>query len=142
MLQSVCDQLFFFFLSVQQEFVLKKLLSKKKVVNVGKGELKLSLMITYYVILGVIGLVVFSEIHTLSSEQADYFICGGSGRLDCRLDLAVQNSLVITTNVLLSFFPAAVILTTCDLTVCKRKLRKTKTSNMQLQTQNRLAYVS
>ena len=113
-------------------------------VNVGKGELKITLQIIYYIILGVIGLVVFSEIHSFSTAQ-DYFICGASGRLDCKLDLAVQNSLVVTTNVLLSFFPVVAILTSCDLNACKKKLFKDKipqlskgTSNMQIQVTNRL----
>lgn len=51
-----------------QEFVLKKLLAKTKVGNLGKAQLKIAASALYYTLLGVMGLVT----HTHFDASSDF----------------------------------------------------------------------
>jgi hypothetical protein len=105
-------------------FVLKKLLFKKKVVNIGKGELKITALFLYTLVLGVMGLVVYSRVDLAQNDISleDFLICGISGRLDCTLPQSTKELSILSVSVtaLLCFYPAVAFLVHLDPRSCKR----------------------
>ena len=107
--------------------MLKKLLARKKMVNVGKGELKIAFVIIYSIIVGVMGLVVYIMAHLVRvgstpSNFEKYLICESAGTsADCSLDMTIPN-LILVTHILVSLLPVVMLLFVCDLHAFKRKL--------------------
>ena len=114
----------FNFLKCFQEFILKKLLFGKKVINVTRGEVKIIFLVIYSLILGVMGLVIYSRVDLLRNDTdlEEYLICGASGRLDCVLPEAANEISIISVSVtaLLGFYPAMTFLTNFDRGACKK----------------------
>ncbi len=108
---------------------MKKLLAKKKVGKVGTAQLKITGILIYYTILGVMGLVAstmsFTSYSTKTREGiAQYLFCENSGSSDCVLDSAAIGPvgiLSIVVTVLFSFLPVVAILVSCDPRACKKK---------------------
>lgn len=113
-----------------QEFVLKKLILGKKVINVTKGEVKIIFLVIYSTILGVMGLVIHSRVDLLRNDTdfEEYLLCGTSGRLDCVLPEEANEISIISVSVtaLLGFYPALGYLLNVDHGACKRKLQGVK----------------
>jgi hypothetical protein len=108
-----------------QEFVLKKLLARKKVVNVGKGELKIMGLIIYYLVLGVIGLAVFGTSDNISALEP-FLNCQATSERDCVFETPIQYILSIVVEVLLALFPVATILASCNPKAIKMRLKSKK----------------
>ena len=114
-----------------QEFVLKKLLAKKRVVNIGKGEVKIAVLIAFYILLGVIGLAIhtrndFLKDGTRQRDLEEFLICESDGSSNCVLKISTHEILVIVVNVLLGFLPVGAILINCDLKACRKRKGKRK----------------
>jgi drug/metabolite transporter (DMT)-like permease len=102
------------------------MLVRKKVVNVGKGELKIMALIIYYLVLGVIGLAVFGTSNNLSKLKA-LLICEATGERDCIFETPIQHILSIVVNILLALFPVATILASCDPKAIKMRFKSKRT---------------
>jgi hypothetical protein len=106
-------------------FVLKKLLFKKKVVNIGKGELKITALFLYTLIVGVLGLVSYTRVDLAHNDTSleEFLICGIAGRLDCTLPQFTQELtiLAVSATALLCFYPAVSFLVHFDSRACKRR---------------------
>lgn len=119
-----------------KEFVLKKLLARKKTGNVGKAQIKITAVIMYYTLQGVTGLVTLAYFIANRSDAgqstlAEYITCGNKGLPDCALIFgstdAVHIFAVIST-VMLSFVPLLALLFNCDLQSWRRKGRGRSTT--------------
>ena len=115
-----------------QEFVLKKLLARKRVAKVGTAQLKITAVLIYYTVIGVMGLVTatlsFTSYATKSTREAitQYILCENSGESDCKLDSAIVSNvgnLSVAVIVLFSFLPVVAILFSCDPRACRRKAK-------------------
>lgn len=126
-----------------QEFVLKKLVARKKIGKVGKAQIKISIILIYYTVLGVVGLVslTYFEVKIFNSEGLrEFFLCESLGNPDCFLDVApIKNikALSVSVIVMLSFLPVIVLIFSFDYQACKKKLksvRKSKTVSSRVYT--------
>lgn len=125
-----------------QEFVLNKLLSGRRVTNVGKAEIKITVLIIYVTLTGVMGLVTFTRLvltyDAYGEKLAEYILCLTVGRSDCTLDQTpfnVVTTLVTTFFVMLSFTPVVVIFFICDPKAFRKKFKawkSTVTSNVHV----------
>ena len=108
-----------------QEFVLKKLLARKKVGNVGKAEIKITAIIIYYVLVGVMGLVNFiMRFNTDAISQ--YIVCQSSGKESCQEEFNIsKNDILIMAApaVMVSLIPVVAILFSCDPKAFKTKFQ-------------------
>ena len=112
--------------------MLKKLKAGKKVGKVGKAQIKISFIIIYYVLLGVLGLVTLTYIEVKSSligiaAVADFLVCESLGGSNCYLDkelIAVFESLGITVKILLMMIPVVVLIFVVDIQAIKNLLCK------------------
>ena len=104
-----------------QEFVIKKLLAGKRMINVGKAELKIALVITFTVFSGIVNLVAYTrgDLRTTESLRSiqEHLVCESMGEsADCAPIVESELSqLIIAGLVVLSFIPVVVLLVTCDL---------------------------
>ena len=117
-----------------QEFVIKKLLAGKKLINVGRGEMKIALVIIFVMINGIINMIVYTRGHLARSSSLlvleEHLICESMGQsAECTpIEESEISDLTLAGGVILSLFPVVVILVTCDLRACKkRKQSKRKT---------------
>ena len=130
------------FFSLLQEFVLNKLLSGRKVTNVGKAQVKITALIVYVTIVGVVGLVTKTRLvltyDAYGEDLTENILCLTVGGSDCTLDQTPFNTvttLVTTFLFLLSFIPMMVIFLICDPMAFKRKYKAWKsmiTSNINV----------
>ena len=107
-----------------QEFVLKKLLARKKVGNVGKAEIKITAIIIYYVLVGVIGLVDFMRFNADAISQ--YIVCQSSGKESCQEEFNISKNdifFMATPIVMVSLIPVVAILISCDPKAFKTKFQ-------------------
>ena len=112
--------------------MIKKLLAGKKLINVGKGEMKIALVIIFVVINGIINMSVYARGHVVSNPLRNFeehLICESMGESAAcpPFEESEISGLTIAGGVIASFIPVVVLLVTCDLRACK-KLRKSKTS--------------
>ena len=110
-----------------QDFVLKKLLAKKKVTNVGVAELKITAILIVNMGLGVTGLVtyIFADMEIIAEGNA-FVNCLGVGGSNCSQIKDRLNTINITlpaTFILLSLLPVVVIVFTCDVHSFKKMFR-------------------
>ena len=106
-----------------QEFVLKKLLARKKAINVGKGEVKIALMISYFSLLGVMGSVVAIRTNSIfsSTDFQEYLICESSGKAaNCTMTASIVGLYITITFIILSFVPVMSLLMIFDPRVFKK----------------------
>lgn len=114
--------------------MLKKLLAKRKV-GYGKSQFKIIAIVTYYTVLGVMGLALNTYYDVSGTRQDifdEYFICErfGNNFTDCkseleRLNLDISNVGSVVANVMLAFLPVVSILYACNPRTCKCSKRKT-----------------
>ena len=107
--------------------MLKKLLSKKKVTNVGVAELKITAILIVNTALGVTGLVTytFADMEVVLEATAVLFCIGSEGS-NCYQGTDRLNIISITlpaTFILLSLLPVVAILFTCDVHSLKKMAR-------------------
>ena len=111
-----------------QEFILKKLLARKKVGNVGKAEIKITAIIIYYVLIGVMGLATTTYFERYNTDAiSQYIVCQSSGMESCQEVLHIRSNdeifAVAASIVVLSFLPVVVILFNCDPKAFKTKFK-------------------
>ena len=118
-----------------QVLVLKKLLTGKKIGNVGKAEVKIGMIIFYYVTTGVMSLVAFTyfEIKAKAnrSNLITLFLCESTGNMECDINLTNFDSLNILATVVIimvAFFPVVIVLFSWDPQATKTSLLKRKKS--------------
>ena len=120
-----------------QELVLKKLLAKKKVGKVAKAQLKITAIIIYYTILGVVGLVAytyFEAADTIKKGVTEYILCesvGVSDVSDCALEEETVALEILAASVvmMLGFLPVMIVIFSCDPKAYKRKAKKPNNKN-------------
>ena len=113
------------FWTIFKEFVLKKLLLKKKTVNVVRGQLKISILIVYstiHTVLGTLVAVYLDQSPEIRSNFKNYIFCERMGtESDCVIDnssqLVVSNTFT-TARVMLNLIPVVILLTSCGLKCC------------------------
>lgn len=101
-------------------------MARKKISRVGKAGRKMTLIISYYVLLGSIGLINFSyvEVSNVGKRIGEEFLCQSTGTLDCDDDnlysFHVVNFLQVLTVSMVNFYPVVIILFTFDPQSCKK----------------------
>ena len=115
-------------LSTVQVLVLKKLLSGKKVGNVGKAEVKMALVIFYYVVVGAMSLVTFTYIEVKGKANRDslteLILCESMGNRDCDADLQHLDDLNVLASLsitLVAILPIVIVLFSIDTKQIKEK---------------------
>ena len=110
-----------------QEFVLKKVLARKKVGNVRKAEIKVTAIIIYYVLLGVMGLVAFTYFMRLNADAiSQYIVCQSSGKESCQEEFSISKNdifFMAAPIVMVSLLPVVAILFSCDPKAFKTKFQ-------------------
>jgi hypothetical protein len=111
-----------------KEFVIKKLLAHKEVGGVGAAQLKITAVLIYYTVLGVMGMTtatVSLTSYAASTNTVEYLLCESMGMSDCTFDSGFLNinSLAVVVVVLFSLLPVVAIFFTCDPRVCRRKTK-------------------
>ena len=92
-----------------QEFILKKMLARKKVGNVGKAEIKIAAIIIYYILIGVMGLAAFTYFMNYQTDAfSQYIVCQSSGKESCQEEFSISKIdifFMATPSVMVSFLP-------------------------------------
>ncbi len=113
--------------------MLKKLVAKRKVENITRAEIKLLIILIYYVVNGVFGLanLTYSQlIFPPERRQAyEFFICQltGTRNEDCHLDTSldtIQPLLIIFSIIIFTGLPLFVFIFSVNCGKCQRKLKK------------------
>ena len=117
--------------------MLKKLLAHKKVGKAAKAQLKITGIIVYYTLVGVLGLVTFTfyeASNTYRENATAYILCESGGLSNCDPDFGtdVVYFLSLFVVVLVSFLPVMTILFSCDPNAYKKK--KTKPNDKRTRT--------
>ena len=114
--------------------MLKRLLAKKKVTNVGVAELKIFAILIVIMAFTVTGMVTYMFADTkIHFEGFSFFTCVGGGGSNCsqlKDRLNIISMTLPATFTLLSLVPVAVILFTCDVQALK-KVAKTLSTETQ-----------
>ena len=114
--------------------MLKKLLAKKKVTNIGVAELKIAAILIVIMALSVTGMVTYIFADREALVDAGIFtICVGSGGSNCSLKDGV-NIISVTmpiTFILLSLLPVVLILFACDVKTFKKVTRALRTGTQK-----------
>ena len=110
--------------------MLKKLLSGKKAGNVGKAEVKMALVIFYYIVIGAMSLVTFTYIEIKGKANrdsvAELIICESMGNRDCDADLKELDALDVLASLsitLVALLPIVIVLFSIDTKMIKKKGR-------------------
>ena len=107
--------------------MLKKLLAKKKVTNIGVAELKIAAVLIVIMAFSVTGMVTYIFIDMeLFVESAAFITCVGSGGSNCYQLTDRINIISVTfttTFTLLALLPVAMILFACDMKTFKKVTR-------------------
>ena len=116
--------------------MLKKLLAKRKVTNIGVAELKIAAILIVTMALSVTGMVIyiFADLEVLVVEGGAFIICVGSGGSNCsqlkdRLNIINMTSPAIST--LLTLLPVVMILFVCDVKTFKNVTRALRTGTQK-----------
>lgn len=114
------------FWTIFAEFVLRRILMKRKVGKVVKGELKITILIVYTIILGILGIVgsVYVDRNdSFRQDLADYILCESAGSSsDCELDTIVgivTSTLFSATQVIFDLVPVMILIINYDLFIWK-----------------------
>lgn len=107
---------------------MKKLLAQKRTGKAATAQLKITAVLIYYTVLGVMGLstasVSFTGYAAETENIVQYLACENSGMSDCVFDstfLSGAGTLAVVVIVLISFLPLVAILFSCDPRACKKK---------------------
>ena len=104
------------------------MLARKKVGNVGKAEIKITAIIIYYLLVGVMGLVTFTYFRRYNSDAfLQYIVCQSNGKESCQEESRISNNEIFAVGasiVVISFLPVVVILFNCDPQAFKTKFKK------------------
>ena len=106
--------------------MLKKLLARTKVGKAAKAQLKITGIIIYYTLVGIMGLVTFTfyeAINTYRESAAAYILCESGGLSNCDSDLGINVVYLLSVFVIMfiSFLPVMTILFSCDPNAYKKK---------------------
>ena len=111
--------------------MLKKLLARTKVGKAAKAQLKITGIIIYYTLVGVMGLVTFTYYeasNTYRESAAAYILCESGGLSNCDSDLGIDVVYLLSVFVVMfiSFLPVMTILFSCDPNAYKKKTQNNK----------------
>ena len=110
--------------------MLKRLLAKSKVGKVGKAQLKLTAIIIYYTLFGVMGLVTFTYFEANTDYRdsiTEYILCESGALPDCALDFGtidVVTVLSVIVVVTISLLPVLALLFSCNMQCCRKEAKK------------------
>ena len=110
--------------------MLKKLLAKKKASHVGKGEVKIAVLVVYIFVMEIISIAsnVYLGENAFNENLKEYIQCESTGHSENCLNITEITSIhfilydVIT--VMLTFVPVVVFLITCNFAECRQSIRK------------------
>lgn len=109
---------------------MKKLLAGKKVGNVGKAEVKMAMVVFYYVVIGAVSLVTFTYVEVKGKANRDtlakLILCEGMGNLDCDVNLERLDTLDVLSALSISMvalLPIVVVVFNIDTEAIKKKRR-------------------
>lgn len=123
-----------------QDYVLKKLLTKRKVnIQMGKVQVKLILLMVHYYLFEIMGVAMFTfsynSINIVAFRIAEYFICESTGETGCRQHLsALITNAVLLCLVLILWSLSPIMSILCKINVfnhvksCFQKTRSKKKS--------------
>ena len=110
--------------------MLKKLLAGKKVGNVGKAEVKMGMVVFYYVVVGAMSLVTFTYIEVVGKEYSDTFteliLCEAMGNGNCDVNLTRLDTLDVLAALsinMVAILPIIVVIFSIDTEAVKKKKR-------------------
>ena len=110
--------------------MLKKLLAGKKVGNVGKAEVKMSIVVFYYVVVGAMSLVTFTYIEVVGKANRDLitelFLCEAMGNDNCDINLNRLDALDVLAALsinMVAILPIIVVIFSIDTEAVKQKKR-------------------
>ena len=110
--------------------MLKKLLAGKKVGNVGKAEVKMSIVVFYYVVVGAMSLVTFTYIEVIGKANRDIFteliLCEAMGNGNCDVNLTRLDALDVLAALsinMVAILPIIVVIFSIDTEAVKQKKR-------------------
>ena len=110
--------------------MLKKLLAGKKVGNVGKAEVKMSIVVFYYVVVGAMSLVTFTYIEVIGKANRDLitelFLCEAMGNDNCDINLNRLDALDVLAALsinMVAILPIIVVIFSIDTEAVKKKKR-------------------
>ena len=117
-----------------QELVLKKVKTSKEVIK--KAEVKIAIIIIYYTLTGVIGMVAFTYfnvvniMNTISKSLGELFLCESTGTQDCTdVNLDTFNTLTsfsLVANIMVTFSSVVAVVFSLDPKALKMTLHKYK----------------
>ena len=95
--------------------------------RVGKAEIKMVMVVSYYIIMGVTSLIAFTysevEAGTLRTSLEELIICESTGNLECEVDsgtLIIFRGISTASIVMFAFLPVVVILFSFDFNICRK----------------------
>ena len=125
------------FWTIFQEFVLRRILMKRKPGKVAKGELKIVILIIYTIILGIlsiIGSVYIDQNDSFEQDLREYIFCKSMGAsADCQLDTVVgtvTSSLFSAAQIIIDMVPVMILIINYDLLTWKKQ-RSPQTSQLK-----------
>lgn len=114
-----------------QRFVIKKLVARtgKGTSNVGKAEIKIIVVILYFTLMGIMGLmsISFYEFSNIKEHLVESFLCENGSQECNNQKLATFNTFAVLSVVatsLFTFAPVVAVLFSLDLKLCRKTLRK------------------
>ena len=109
--------------------MLKKVLNGKKAKNIGIAELKVTVLLVYYTVLGIVGIVFFSyfiDSFAITGFK-QFIICESTGNSNCNQLLQGTRTLYILVTfdlIMLSFTPLLIFcIYICDIQALKKKYK-------------------
>ena len=104
--------------------------SKKRKSKVGTAQLKITVILIYYTVVGVMGLTTSTVSFTsyaATTDIAEYVACESRGMADCTYDSPLLSStLALVVVVLISFLPVVAIVFSCSPRACRSGNKKWK----------------
>ena len=107
--------------------MLKKLLAKKKASHVGKGEIKITVLVVYIIVMGIISIAsnVYLGENAFNERLNEYIQCENTGNSEnCVNVITIHFILFGVIAVMLAFVPLVVFLITCNFAECGHSIRK------------------
>ena len=114
-----------------QEFTLKRLFrrSHNRNVQAWKAQVKIACIVIYYILLGVMGLVIYTYTEANNTYQESitkFILCKSTGQSDCTLDFSIDDDvlagMVTTIYLMIALIPVVAILFSCNPQKCKKAL--------------------
>lgn len=125
------------FWTIFEEFVLRRVLMKRKLGKVAKGELKIVILIIYTFVIGALsitGAVYVDQNDSFQQDLTEYILCRSRGAsADCQLDTivgTVTSSLFSIAQIVIDMVPVMILIINYDLLLWKRQ-RSPQTSQLK-----------